>query len=126
MEIATQMMEEGRTPDDVKAANNVVEINGTVETLHALYRQGAITKDQTDAAVALNTRLVREYQEVEDLYRSVFDGYKPEDVPMIAGNKNDIDVILDRLWMDFQGIHAHVLIQHGYIKSAGEYVDALD
>ncbi len=112
--------------EDAAAIRDLAEIDKMVETLFSHQSMGAVTKELYDAADALDSRVKIAYQEIEDLYRALYDKQPGEATAAVVSNKKEVDYVVDGFWVDVYGIDAQVLAGHGVLSSAAEMIEGVE
>lgn len=120
VEIVNNIIDAKSMFDDIKAANDLSDIN-------LFLSQAQPTLEFVNAAKQLDRRINNDYPEIAEMYRvasqisSAVGGYRYQKTP-----KSEYEAILDNLNGDKYGIFASVLLKHGVITGVKDFIKSVD
>ena len=118
VELAVKLIEIKSKYDDIKASNDVSEINTMINTAKP-------TVEFVNAAKQLDKRINEDYPEINEMHNIATNMTKPV---RTYQNKifSEYDAILEDLNSDLYGILASVLLKHGKISCIKEFIESVD
>lgn len=118
VELAVKLIDIKSKYDDIKASNDLTEINTMINSAKP-------TVEFVNAAKQLNKRINDDYPEINEMHNIASNMGNPAS---ICQNKSfsEYDAILKDLNSDLYGILASVLLKHGKISCIKEFIERVD
>lgn len=118
VELAMKLIDTKSKQDDIKALNDLNEINFMINTAKS-------TVEFVNAARQLNKRINEDYPEINEMHNIASNMANPAS---LCQNKSysEYDAILKDLNSDLYGILASVLLKHGKISCIKEFIESVD
>lgn len=118
VELAKKLIEIKSKQDEIKALNDVTEINIMIKT--AIPTVGFV-----NAAKRLNKRINEDYPEIDEMHKIATNMTNPVRLRQEKAF-SEYDAILSDLNSDVYGIYASVLLKHGKISCIKEFIESVD
>ncbi len=118
VELAMKLINTKSKQDDIKALNDVNEINFMINTAKP-------TVEFVNTAKRLNKRINEDYPEIDEMHNIVSNMANPAS---LCQDKlfPEYDAILKDLNSDLYGILASVLLKHGKVSCINEFIESVD
>lgn len=118
VELAVKLIDGKSKYDDIKALNDVTQINTMINTAKP-------TVEFVNAAKQLDKRINEDYPEINEMHNIASNVATPA---KIYQDKlfSEYDAILKDLNSDLYGILASVLLKHGKISCIKEFIESVD
>ncbi|MBO5145293.1 MAG: hypothetical protein J6C19_07120 [Lachnospiraceae bacterium] len=118
VELAKKLIDTKSRQDDIKALNDVNEINFMIDTAKP-------TLEFVSAAKQLDKRINGDYPEINEMHNIASNMVNPLS---LCQNKtySEYDAILSDLNSDVYGILASVFLKHGKISCIKEFIERVD
>lgn len=118
VELAVKLIDAKSKYDDIKALNDVSEINMMINTAKP-------TVEFVNLAKQLNKRIIEDYPEIDEMH--IIASNMANSVGLYQGETcSEYDAILKDLNSDIYGILASVLLKHGEISCIKEFIERVD
>ncbi len=118
VELAKKLIDAKSKQDDIKALNDVNEINSMIET-------AIPTVEFVNAAKRLNKSINEDYPEIDAMHRIATNMTNPIKLYQEKAF-SEYDAVLSDLNSDVYGILASVLLKHGKISCIKEFIESVD
>ncbi len=118
VELAKKLIDAKSKQDDIKALNDVNEINSMIQT-------AIPTVEFVNAAKRLNKRINEDYPEIDTMHRIATNMTNPIKLHQEKAF-SEYDAVLSNLNSDVYGILASVLLKHGKISCIKEFIESVD
>ena len=118
VELAKKLIDTKSKQDDIKALNDVNEINFVIKT-------AIPTVEFVNAAKRLNKRINEDYPEIGEMHKIASNMTNPIRLRQ-EKTFSEYDAILSDLNSDVYGILASVLLKHGKISCIKEFIERVD
>ncbi len=118
VELAMKLINTKSKQHDIKALNDVNEINFMINTAKP-------TVEFVNTAKRLNKRINEDYPEIDEMHNIVSNMTNPAS---LCQDKSfpEYDAILKDLNSDLYGILASVLLKHGKVSCIKEFIESVD
>ena len=118
VELAVKLIDTKSKQDDIKASNDINEINIMLNTAKP-------TVEFVNLAKRLDKRINEEYPEIDEMHKIASN--MANSAGLYQGNScSEYDAILKDLNSDLYGILASVLLKHGKISFIKEFIESVD
>ena len=118
VELAVKLIDAKSKYDDIKAQNDVSEINMMINTAKP-------TVEFVNLAKQLNKRIIEDYPEIDEMHTIASN--MANSVGLYQGEAcSEYDAILKDLNSDIYGILASVLLKHRKISCIKEFIESVD
>lgn len=118
VELAKKLIDTKSKQDDIKALNDVNEINFVIKT-------AIPTVEFVNAAKRLNKRINEDYPEIDEMHKIASNMTNPIRLRQ-EKTFSEYDAILSDLNSDVYGILASVLLKHEKISCIKEFIERVD
>lgn len=118
VELAKKLIDTKSKQDDIKALNDVNEINFVIKT-------AIPTVEFVNAAKRLNKRINEDYPEIDEMHKIASNMANPIRLRK-EKTFSEYDAILSDLNSDVYGILASVLLKHEKISCIKEFIERVD
>lgn len=118
VELAKKLIDTKSKQDDIKALNDVNEINFVIKT-------AIPTVEFVNAAKRLNKRINEDYPEIDEMHKIASNMTNPIRLRK-EKTFSEYDAILSDLNSDVYGILASVLLKHEKISCIKEFIERVD
>ena len=118
VELAKRLIDTKSTYDDIKAANDLSEIN-------YMFNIAQPTLEFVNAAEQLNERINREYPEIYEMHK-VASGMASNLGIQSKKAYSEYDAVLEDLKSDIFGILLSVLLKHDVVSCVKEFIESVD
>lgn len=118
VELAKKLIDAKCKQDDIKALNDVIEINSMIETARP-------TVVFVNAAKRLNKRINEDYPEIDVMHQIALNMTNPKKLRQEKAF-SEYDAVLSDLNSDVYGILASVLLKHGKISCIKDFIESVD
>ena len=118
VELAMKLMEFKSNNDDIKALNDVNEINFMINIARP-------TAEFIDGAKQLDKRINEDYSEIYEMHRIALNMANSKKSSQ-EEFQSEYDMILKNLNSDLYGILAATLLKHGKITSIKQFIESVD
>lgn len=118
VELAVKLIDSKSKYDDIKALNDVTQINTMINTAKP-------TVEFVNAAKQLDKRINKDYPEINEMHNIASNMARPASICQDK-SFSEYDAILKDLNSDLYGILASVLLKHGKISCIKEFIESID